>query len=106
MTNRINVSRGKIVDKVSIDDGFRQVCLDNLYDLLGDDPRFRLSMLQEALDPVNQDLDENCDMVINAMIDALSAESEKDLTMALYKIGFVVLSGYLLNEEYTQETTP
>jgi hypothetical protein len=106
MTNRINASRGKIIDKVSIDDGFRQVCLDNLYDLLGDDPRFRLSMLQEALDPVNQDLDENCDMVINAMIDALSAESEKDLTMALYKIGFVVLSGYLLNEEYTQETTP
>ena len=106
MTNRINASRGKIIDKVSIDDGFRQVCLDNLYDLLGDDPRFRLSMLQEALDPINQDLDENCDMVINAMIDALSAESEKDLTMALYKIGFVVLSGYLLNEEYTQETTP
>jgi len=106
MTNKINASRGKVIDKATIDDGFRQVCLDNLYDLLGDDPRFRLSMLQEALDPVNQDLDENCDMVINAMIDALSAESEKDLTMALYKIGFVVLSGYLLNEEYTQETPP
>jgi len=106
MTNKINASRGKVIDKATIDVGFRQVCLDNLYDLLGDDPRFRLSMLQEALDPVNQDLDENCDMVINAMIDALSAESEKDLTMALYKIGFVVLSGYLLNEEYTQETPP
>lgn len=106
MTNNSNRPRRTVLEKIAIDSDFRQACMDDLYDLLGDDPRFKLHMLTEALDPVDGDLETCTDQYLNAFIDAIDAESEQDLSVALYKIGFLLLTGYLLNEQYTQEVAP